>query len=97
MPKESQEALKAMAEADLDHLTPAMDEGIRQMLRKHEVMWTGGAWGMIGATKRLIDLVPGARPARSQPHRAELLQQDLVEGEVERMKDAKIIRPSTWE
>lgn len=94
MPTEDQEALMVMAEADLDHLNPAMAEEVRRMLRKNEVMWTGGALGTIGATQHRFDLVPGARPVRSQPHRAGPLQRDFADWEVKRMRDAEVIRPS---
>lgn len=96
-PPKDQEALKAMAEDDLEHLCPALKERVQQMIRKHEVMWTGGALGTIGATQHHIDLVPSAHPARSQPRRARSRQRDIVEKNFKRMKDAKVIRPSTSE
>lgn len=57
----------------------------------------GRSLGTIGAAQHRIDLVPGARPARSQPHRAGPLQRDIVDGEVKRMQDARVIRPSMSE
>lgn len=38
-----------MAEANLTHPPPSVAEGVHPMMKKRDIMWTGGAFGTIGA------------------------------------------------
>lgn len=59
-----------MADADLSHLPRNAALGVQRILRNYAVMSTCAPLGTIGATEHRIDLDLGARPRRSQPHRA---------------------------
>lgn len=90
-------SLKEETEADLAHLNPAKASRVKKMLTSLEDIRKGGALGTIGATQHCIDLMPGARPARSQPHWAGPIQGDNVDGEANRMLQAGVIRGSMSE
>lgn len=70
---------------------------IRNMLRKHEHLWSGKL-GKILAIKHHINLVLGARPFKSAPYRAVPKTGELEEFEVKKQLAAGIIKPynSEW-
>ncbi len=70
---------------------------IRTMLKKHESMWNGKL-GDINVVEHSIDLVPGARPFKSQPYRAGPKTRELEQSEINKQLEAGVIEPaqSAW-
>jgi len=58
------------------------ETAVRDMLRRHEPMWTG-ALGEIRTSEMRIDLVDNARPFRSPPYRAGPKTRELEQAEVD--------------
>ena len=73
------------------------ETAVRDMLRRHEPMWTG-ALGEIRTSEMRIDLVDNARPFRSPPYRAGPKTRELEQAEVDKQLKAGVIEPaySEW-
>ena len=56
------------AEIDLSDVETKYHTTIRDILRKHETMWSGKL-GEITVTEHHIDLIKGARPFKAHPYR----------------------------
>ena len=69
---------------------------IRDMLKKHEHLWSGKL-GATTAVKHHIQLVPGARPFKSAPYRVGPKTRELEEFEVKKQLAAGVIEPSNSE
>ncbi len=78
---------------DLSDVDAKHHAAIRKMMRKHEDMWSGKL-GNITVTEHTIDLVPGARPARSAPFRAGPKERELQAFELNKQLSAGLVEPS---
>ena len=56
-----------------------------------------GTLGSIDATVHRVGVQPGTKPIRQQPYRAGHHSRDMIRDEVNRMLEAKVVRPSTSE
>ena len=83
-------------DVDLSHLKENDAKRFREMLKKHDSMWTGHL-GEINTTKHHIRLFDGAQPVTLPPHRAGMAARKFIEAEVKRMIDAKVCEPSQSE
>ncbi len=81
---------------DLDVLPPHLWERARQILRKHESMWTGKL-GIIRATEHRTQLKEDTTPVRQMPYRMGHKERDIVKSEVAKMLEQGLIRPSSSE
>ena len=80
----------------LTGVPPELETRVRDMLRKHEKMWSGEL-GNITTTEHPIDLVPNARPFKSPPFRAGPKMRELIDFEVNKQLKAGVIEPSQSE
>jgi len=75
-------------------------EGLRPqvlaLLEKHRALWSGHL-GSIKATERLIELKPGYKPVRLNPHRMGPRTRELIKAQVDRMLKLEVIEPSQSE
>ena len=83
-------------EVDLAHLMPQEREKVLAMLSKHRTMWDGRL-GQVHSTAHRIQLIPGAKPAYSQPYRAGTKAREAESSEIHRMLRAGVIEPATSE
>jgi hypothetical protein len=83
-------------EVDFAHLTPNEREKVLATLRKHRTMWDGRL-GQVHSTAHRIQLVPGAKPAYSQPYRAGAKAREAESTEIQRMLRAGLIEPASSE
>jgi len=56
-----------------------------------------GTLGSIDATVHRVEIQPGTKPVRQQPYRMGHHARDMIRDEVNRMPEAKVVRPSTSE
>jgi hypothetical protein len=82
---------------DLAHLSPQEHETVLTMLDKHRTMWDGSSLVQVHTTAHRIQLVPGAKPAYSQPYRAGAKAREAESVEIHRMLPAGVIEPATSE
>ena len=66
------------------------------MLEDYTHMWDGRL-GNVEAAKHRINFVPGAKPVCQAPYRAGPKQRELEKMEIDMMKEAGVIEPSTFE
>ena len=87
----------SVEDIDLSTVPREFHEEIREMLRKHEDMWSGHL-GEIGAVRHRIEVQVGAKPIAVPPFRAGPKQRELEIAEVERQLKAGVIEPahSEW-
>ena len=97
--KSKEETLKETMRAEnvpLEEVSEKYHQRIRKMLKKHESMWLSEL-GEISITEHAIDLVPGARPFKSAPYRAEPKARELEEAEIKKQLEVKVIEPAQRE
>jgi len=78
---------------DLSDFDAKYHANIRDMMRKHEDMWSGKL-GNITVTEHTIDLEPGARPHRAVPYRSGPKERELQGVELRKWLDEDAIEPS---
>ena len=84
------------ADINLEDVEKKYHSDIRSMLKRHEEMWSGKL-GEIKVSEHHIDLVPGARPAKSHPYRAGPKARELEQFEIEKQLKAEVIEPAISE
>lgn len=93
---ESDENPTTADDIDLGDVDKRHHKAIRNMLRKHEKMWSGQL-GEITVTEHHIDLVKGARPFKSHPYRAGPKARELEKFEIDKQLKAGVIEPTISE
>jgi len=56
-----------------------------------------GTLGSTDATVHRVEVQPGTKPIQQHPYRAGHLARDMIRDEINRMLEAKVVRPSTSE
>jgi len=69
---------------------------VQALIRRHAYM-LDRTLGSIDATVHRLEIHPGTKPTRQQPYRAGHHVRDMICEEVNRMLEAKVVRPSTSE
>jgi transposase InsO family protein len=94
-PEVYREDLKSWRDTvDLGHLPIEFQERVRNLLSKHQEMWSGKL-GHINAVRHHIPTI-GA-PVATQPYRAGPRAREDIDREVNRMLNEKVIEPSSGE
>jgi len=69
---------------------------VQALIRRHEYMLDGTFWS-IDAPVHRVEIQPGTKPIRQQQYRAGHNARDMIRDGVNRMLEAKVVRPSTSE
>jgi len=71
-------------------------QDVQALIHRHAYM-LDGTLGSIDATVHRVEVQLGTKPIRQQPYRAGHHARDMIRDEVNRMLEAKVVRPSTSE
>jgi len=83
-------------QVDLSGVPDRLLPDVQALIRRHAYM-VDGTLGSIDATVHRVEIQNGTKPIRQQPYRAGHNARDMIRDEVNRMLEAKVVRPSTSE
>ena len=83
-------------QVDLSGVPDRLLPDVQALIRRHAYK-LNGTLGSIDTTVHRVEIQPGTKPIRQQPYRAGHHARDMSRDEVNRMLDAKVVRPSTRE
>jgi len=87
-------AVAMLDQVDLSGVPDWLLPDVQALIRRHAYT-LDGTLGSIDATVHRVEIQPGTKPIRQHPYRAGHHARDMIRDEVNRMLEAKVVRPST--